>query len=292
MSPIIFEIVPPPTTWSDEKIAAYCKDVINTLKEQNINTIAIPEVVDEIRATPRQSPYPKLDNILFSNMLEQLQPELNCILFKICPRLPKKEFLAWIDLVYQKGVRTIVLIGKEQENIKYPGFTVPEAAKFLKKHYPDLRCGAITIFTRPDEVNRILSKMDAGIDFFVSQIIYEAANLKHVLIHLAKECKEKDKQMPVFYLSLALASKTRDIEFMKWLGVEFPTAVFTHLTCDPEHDVEAESMQAVESTLDEIFHFAEKEHIHLNFNIEHIMFSNLPLSGKLCKVIRGKIKND
>lgn len=292
MEPIIFEIVPPPVTWSDEKISSYCNDVINTLREQNITTIAIPEVIDEVRdpAQPRKSQFPnKLDNILFSDMLQKLQPDLNCILFKISVRLPKKEFLAWVDIIYQKGIRHIVLIGRDRDDIRYPGFEVMEAAKFLKKHYPDLHCGAITIFTRENEVERILKKMEAGIEFFVSQIIYEAANMKYVLLHLARECKLKGIEMPRFYLSLAIASKTRDIEFMKWLGVEFPTAVFTHLTSDPEHDVEEESLEAVDSTLDEVLHFAEKEHISLGFNIEHIMFSNLHLSGKLCKVIKQRI---
>lgn len=294
MEPIVFEIVPPPVTWSDEKISNYCRDVINTLQEQNITTIAIPEVIEELRdstAPPHKSSYPKkLDNILFSDMLQKLKPDLNCILFKISVRLPKKEFIAWVDIIYQKGIRYIVIVGRDRDDIRYPGFEVTEAVKFLKKNYPDLHCGAITIFTRENEVDRILAKMDSGIDFFVSQIIYEAANMKYVLLHLAKECKQKGLNVPIFYLSLALASKTRDIEFMKWLGVEFPTAVFTHLTSDPEHDVEEESLQAVESTLDDILHFSEKEHINLAFNIEHIMFSNLPLSGKLCKVIRERLK--
>lgn len=293
MEPIVFEIVPPPNNWSEEKIARYCEDVIHTLKEQNITTIAIPEVVDEIRdpsQPQRKSDFPnKMDNILFSDLLQKLYPELSCILFKICVRMTKRQFLAWVDIIYQKGIRHIVLVGKDNETTKYPGFNVNEAVVFLKKNYPDIKCGGITIFTRENEVERIIQKMEAGISFFVSQIIYEAANMKYVLLHLAKECKLRNIEMPLFYLSLAIASKTRDIEFMKWLGVEFPSAVFTHLTNDPEQDVETESLEAVESTLDEILHFAEKEKLTLGFNVEHIMFSNLHLSGKLCKAIKQRI---
>lgn len=295
MESIVFEIVPPPTHWSEEKISHYCQDVINTLKAENITTVAIPEVVDEVRDPshpPKKSDFPnKMDNILFSDLLQKLNPELNCILFKICVRLPKREFLAWIDIIYQKGIRRIVLVGKDNAMTQYPGFSVPEAVAFLKKNYPDIQCGAITIFTRENEVERILQKMESGITFFVSQIIYEAANMKYVLLHLAKECKLRNIEMPLFYLSLAIASKTRDIEFMKWLGVEFPSAVFTHLTNDPEQDVEAESLEAMESTLDEIFHFAEKEKLKLGFNVEHIMFSNLHLSGKLCQAIKQRISH-
>jgi len=295
MEPIVFEIVPPPNHWSEDKISYYCQDVINTLKKQNITTIAIPEVVDEVRnpsQSERKSDFPnKMDNILFSDLLQKRYPELTCILFKICVRLPKKEFLAWVDIIYQKGIRHIVLVGKDNETTIYPGFSVTEAVAFLKKDYPDIKCGAISIFTRENEIERILQKMQVGITFFVSQIIYEAANMKYVLLHLLKECKQRNIEMPLFYLSLAIASKIRDIEFMKWLGVEFPSAVFTHLTNDPEQDVEVESLEAVESTLDEIFHFAEKENLNLGFNVEHIMFSNLYLSGKLCKVIKQRINH-
>lgn len=289
MENIIFEILPPPEKWSDEKIQKWCVDVCSLLKRENLLTINLPEVVEEERDGERNVGYtPKLDNLHFSGLLKQHLHGLITIPNKICVRIAKAQFEKWVAGSYERGIRHIVLVGGERE-IVYPGYTVIEATRHVKHRYPDMKVGGITIFTRKNEARRLLDKMQAGMEFFISQIIFESANMKQIVHNLARLCKEEGRPMPRLYLSLALAAKTRDVEFMKWLGVEFPTAVHAFLAENGDETAESASIEVIETMLDDIFHFMEKERVDLGFNIEHVMYTNLHLSEKLFRNIKKRM---
>lgn len=285
---IIFEVIPPPLDWKEEKILNFSEKIKRIMKENRIKFLNIPEVMDErTREKERNVPYkPKIDNIEFSEYLKKtfnFEPIIN----KICVRISKKEFEEWVKKAYEKGIRYIVLVGGESSKIKYPGYSVIEAAKFIKKNYPDIKLGGITIFTRNREPYRILEKMKAGIELFVSQIIFETSNMKQALIHLWRLTKLENIKFPDIYISLAPAKKIRDIEFMKWLGVEFPTAINFYIT-ENERKVETRTFEVIDRMLYEIFDFAYKERLNLGFNVEHVMYSNLELSENIIKKIKEK----
>lgn len=288
----MLEMLPPPITWSGDRTAKYCHSVVSVLRQLNVLSVGIPEVLQEIRDSERHVDFVgKMDNVEFAHLLKTHHHALVPVIYKICVKMPKGQFAEWVARTYENGIRHIVLVGGEQD-IVYPGYSVLDAAHYIKQHYPDVKLGGITIFTRPGEDRRILSKVKVGIDFFFSQIIFEAANMKQVLLNLVKICMAEQLVMPRIYLSLALASKSRDIEFMKWLGVEFPTAIYSYLTEEREESIEARSSQVVEMMLDEIFHFIKKEKIDVGLNIEHVMYTNLHLSQKLFSNIKRRIAQE
>ena len=133
--------------------------------------------------------------------------------------------------------------------------------------------------------------MNSGIDFFISQIIFETANLKQVALNLSKYCKEEGIKFPRIYISLSPASRCKDIEFMKWLGVEFPSAVMLHLTEGNDENVEARTFEVLERVLEELFHFMVMEQIELGFNIEHVTYTNLELAEKLVLDVKRRLNS-
>lgn len=289
MESIVFEVLPPPITWSEPKVDHWCQEVLNLLKRENLLTINIPEIVDEHRGEKNHANYiPKYDNMHFASLLKQQQPELIFIPNKISVRLTQHQFLDWVSHIHKMGVGHLVLVGGEQSATKYPGMQVTEATRLIKTHFPDMKVGGITIFTRKGEAKRLVDKIKAGMDFFFSQVIYEAANLKQVMLTLSSLCQQEKVSMPKIYLSLALASKIKDLEFLKWLGISFPEAVYSYLTED-EAGVQERSLKAVDVLLDELFHFKEKEKLDFGFNIEHILYSNLHLSEQLFKDIKTRL---
>jgi len=289
MESVTIEILPPPINWSQERITKYCQKVAELLRKLDILIVDIPEVVNETRNGRRRDFVPKMDNFHFASLLKHYHHDIIVILCKICVLIDKQSFEEWVAQVYQKGIRHLVLVGGESPNIQYPGYTVLEATRFIKQRYPQIKLGGITIFTRDDEVERIQKKMDAGMEFFYSQIIFEAANGKQILLNLSKECKKKEISMPKIYLSIAIASKSKDIEFMKWLGVEFPSAVYSHLAKESNGDEVSRSKEVVDMMLDEIFHFTNKEKIDVGFNIEHVMYMNLYLIQQVYKDVKRRI---
>lgn len=293
MESVVFETLSPPVKWTKEKVSAWCQDVCQMLRQEGVLTVGIPEVVHETRNGMRNMHFShKMDNLRFAKLLKQHLEDIVPIPYKICVRITKEAFAQWVEKAYKDGIRHIVLVGGERQGCEYPGYTVLEAAHFIKNRYPQIKIGGIAIFTRRGETMRIIDKMKEGIDFFISQIIFEGTNLKLTLMNLSRQCEIEGLQMPKMYLSLALASKIKDVEFMQWLGVEFPTAAITYLTEENVSKIEDRSLEIIEMMLDEVFHFSEKEKIDVGFNIEHVMYSNLHLTEKLFKIIKLRIARE
>lgn len=288
MDKIIFEIITPPETWAPEKVTDWARRVCEILGRQNLRYLNIPEVVSEARNGERKVRYiPKMDNVSFAKVLSSACPRAVPVLNKISVRIVRQEFERWVARVYEQGVRHLVLVGGELPDYPYPGYAVSEAAEWVKKTFPDMKVGGISIFTRPHEAERIAAKMKAGIDFFVSQIIFETANLKHVLLELEKITASQGLPMPDIYISLAPASQIRDVEFMQWLGVEFPSAILAYLARD-EEGVDERTFEIVERVQEEIFDFTGKKNYRLGFNVEHVIYTNLGLSEKLVDELRER----
>lgn len=293
MEQIIFEILPPPATWEDERVDKWSSDVCEMLKRENFSLVTLPEIVYETHeGSERSIAYiPKFDNLHFASILTEQISSLEIIPNKISVRLTRNQFESWVEHIYNKGIRHLVLVGGEHSAQSYPGYNVIDATRYVKGKFPDMKVGGITIFTRKGEARRIVEKMKAGMDFFFSQIILEASNMKVVMLKLNKLCKEENLPFPEVYLSLALATKIKDIEFMRWLGVEFPTAIHSYLT-ESEDNIEERSEEVVDMLLDEIFSFKERENIKIGFIIEHVMYNNLYLSEKLFNDVRKRLTKE
>jgi 5,10-methylenetetrahydrofolate reductase len=278
---VIFEIITPPQSWPEGKVRGWASRVARILEANDLTRLNLPEVVSESRDGSRRVSFlKKMDNVRFGEVVREVSPGVTLIPNKISVRVSPERFRDWVGEVYDRGVRDLVLVGGESHRIEYPGWSVPEAASFVRENYPDVRLGGITIFTRPREADRIVAKMKAGIDFFCSQIVFETANLKQVTAQLDRRCREEGLRFPDVYVSLTPASRIRDIEFMTWLGVEFPSAVLGYLV-EEEERIEERTFEVVERVIGEVSDFTAKEGIRLGFNVEHVMYSNLELSERI-----------
>jgi hypothetical protein len=131
--------------------------------------------------------------------------------------------------------------------------------------------------------------MKSGITFFCSQIIFETANLKQVMTELQILCATEYVPMPKIFVSLSPASEMKDIDFIKWLGVEFPSAIYTYLT-EPNADVTNRCFSILERIIGELFDFMEHNNIDLGFNVEHVRYTNLQLAVQVIREIKIKRK--
>jgi len=288
MERILFEVIPPSMSWTLERIENWARRASDIMRKNSISFLNLPEVVNETRGE-RIVPFSqKIDNLLFSDIVKKYFDDIKPILNKICVRMDRSEFDNWVNRVFKKGIRHIIFVGGESSSIEYPGYSVLQAAGRVKKKYFDINIGGITILTRRSEPENMYEKMKAGISFFVSQIIFETSNIKQVLINLRRITDEKGMQMPKIYISLTPASRIKDIEFMKWLGVEFPSAILSYLT-EYESKVEERSFEILDRTIDETIEFMVKEKIKLGFNVEHVMYNNLELSEQLIEEIKERI---
>jgi 5,10-methylenetetrahydrofolate reductase len=291
MDKLTYEVIPPPLRWTPTQTAEWIDVLLEFLDKEGIRTVNIPEVVSESRTQERTVPLlEKIDTLDFIDQLIQKKPTLTFIPNKITVHLSDRALLEWVGKAYEKGVHHLILVGGEKSSLSYPGLGVTEAARAIKKKYPDITLGGITIFTRKNEPRLILEKMDSGMDFFVSQIIYETANLKCVLLNLDKLCRDEKTPLPRIYLSLAAAAKKTDIAFLEWLGVEFPTALHSYFMNGDDDHVESRVDEMIDFVLEEIQSFILRTHFDLGCNIEQIMYQNRGSAANLVHHVKSRLK--
>lgn len=264
--------------------------VCDIMQREEIYTLNLPEVFDESRTGERKFPFAKkIDNLRFADIIKKEQPILAPIPYKIIPKLAPLKFAKWVESVHRRGIRKLLLVGGESHQIQYPGYSVEEGTSYIKQYFDDIEIGGITIFTRPHEAQRILKKIKSGVTFFCSQIIFETANLKQVISELQTLCSNENLPLPKIYISLSPASELRDIDFIKWLGVEFPSAIYVYLT-EPSADVTSRCFSILERIVDELFDFIAHNNIELGFNVEHVRYTNLQLAARLIRHIKNKLE--
>lgn len=290
MEKVICEIASPLKTWNNRRVDEWIDQIAHVINTQQIKLINLSEVIEEERLEKRNIPYiPKMDNVQFARLLKKKMPNTSPILCKISTRVSKSNFLKWVDKAYLDGIRYLVVVGSLHSDPTGNSFTVNEAANQIKQLHPDIIVGGIVIFNRENEVKRILDKVHNGIDFFISQIIFETSTMKSVLQELQLSCQKTDSLMPQMYISLAPAAGIKDIAFMRWLGVDIPSAVLTRITGGGDEAIQFRTFAVVQQIINEVIEFTHVSDIPLGFNIEHILYGNLSLAEELIHEAKNRM---
>ena len=190
----------------------------------------------------------------------------------------------WIkETFYDYDIENLILVGGETSNIEYPGPSVNESAEYITRDLNtgryDIFCGGITIPSREIESKRLLQKGSNGIEFFTSQVLYDATKVKKMLKYYDELCKENSVLPRRILLSFAPVSSKKNIDFLKWLGVEIPQETEYRLIKD-NAKMANQSLEIASEILKDILHTNEKLGISvpIGLNVEHIMSYNFQSS--------------
>jgi len=287
---ISLEVIAPPRAWEIHDVQQRATTIAGMLGTLDISCLNLPEVVEETRPGKRPIPFsPKSDHVRFGELIRAKRPDVSLIPHKRSVRLTKNQFAHWVQKIHDSRIRQIVVVGEASHTINYPGLSVPEAAAFIKRSFPGMTAGGITIFDRKDEVERIITKTKSGITFFLSQIIFETSPMKRVLSQVQKRCEEERLQFPDVVVSLAPAARMRDLEFMQWLGVQLPQPLLSLPATKEETAVEAQTFEVLKPLIDDVIDFSATISTEVGFNIGHVVYDNLGLSEKLVELVKQRV---
>ncbi|MBI2675385.1 MAG: methylenetetrahydrofolate reductase [Candidatus Aenigmarchaeota archaeon] len=273
----LFEVVPPV---KGRGLVQASKEIADILEGINVDAINIPEIRNESRNGPRNIAYmEKEDPVSYGSALQSCGFEAvinRCTVYES----PEEQRL-WIGHALKKGMGNIVAVGGESGKKTYPGPSVTEFCDIARHFSPEILLGGITIPTRLDEPERLLKKSGHGIEFFVSQVLYESRSFKNLLKDYHLLCKRKSTKAKRLFISLAPVSSDKDIYFLKWLGVEIPHHAEQRLAA--AHDKARESMEICQEILEDILDFGSRLEMPLGINVEHIMAYNTSLAAKMLR---------
>ena len=297
---ILYELLPPPLN-NNSSVDAYIDCAIDLLTSSSIpiDAINIPEIRDE--NNKKRKLESKLDAFSFATTLEtSMYKHVDVILNHCTVYEPFTEQIKWLTTANQHNkLQFLILVGGSSSKVVYPGPSVLDMARYIQNHYKEqLFCGGITIQSRryheqnKDEPNRLILKGKYGLQFFTSQIIYDAISVKFLLRDYAQACYETGISPKRIFLSFAPIANMKDLQFLQWLGVHVPKTIQNELF-KADIGIGWRSAKIAENILQEILAFMQYENIEipLGLNIEHITRHNFEISLNLIQRLGSLYQN-
>lgn len=282
---VAYEILPPRE--KDGTLNSYAETISSLLSQTHIDAINIPEVHDEIGRGDRPVTNQKRGEPREFGMLLQDIVGIEAIINRVVVHEPYEEQMRWIEetnTTYE--IENMIIVGGESSKVDYPGPTVNEMLQSIAKRSNsnggDIFCGGISIPSRKDESKNLIRKSEHGSEFFTTQVLYDAENIIKMINNYQSRCNELDTFPRRILLSFAPVSSQKNIEFLKWLGVEIPDDTERYLKGRPGSMTERSLDVAVE-VLNEILDFITVNNltVPVGLNVEHIMSYNFQSSVEM-----------
>ena len=282
---VAYEILPPRE--KDGTLNSYAETISSLLSQTHIDAINIPEVHDEIGRGDRPVTNQKRGEPREFGMLLQDIVGIEAIINRVVVHEPYEEQMRWIEetnTTYE--IENMIIVGGESSKVDYPGPSVNEMLQTIARGYNsnggDIFCGGIAIPSRKDESKNLIRKSEHGSEFFTTQVLYDAENIIKMINNYQSRCNELDTFPRRILLSFAPVSSQKNIEFLKWLGVEIPDDTERYLKGRPGSMTERSLDVAVE-VLNEILDFITVNNLKVpvGLNVEHIMSYNFQSSVEM-----------
>ena len=282
---VAYEILPPRE--KDGTLNSYAETISSLLSQTHIDAINIPEVHDEIGRGDRPVTNQKRGEPREFGMLLQDIVGIEAIINRVVVHEPYDDQIRWIEKTNTNyEIENMIIVGGESSKVDYPGPTVNEMLQSISKGYNsnggDIFCGGIAIPSRKDESKNLIRKSEHGSEFFTTQVLYNAENIIKMINNYQSRCNELNTFPRRILLSFAPVSSQKNIEFLKWLGVEIPDDTERYLKGRPGSMTERSLDVAVE-VLNEVLDFITVNNLKVpvGLNVEHIMSYNFQSSVEM-----------
>ncbi len=266
---IFFELVPPAEGKPEAQESALAEAKKIAPRVQAIN---LPEIRDESRGGGRTSKFiPRVSPRVFG---KRIREEAGAEVVINRGVVYEAGVGAWFRETSQAfGLYHVVLVGGESSQVRYPGPSVVEAAREILATGLPTVLGGIALPGRAREAERIRLKTEAGLCFFTTQVLFDSNDI----VWLIQRLNGLEARI---FLSFAPVATRRDIEFLRWLGVDLPSDLDAYLLSredTPSSDLAMEaSLRLAQSILMDVFDNLPPDPPPLGLNIEHINRRNVP----------------
>jgi len=265
----LFEVVPPAAA-KPEALELSLHE-LQQLRGR-VDAINIPEIHDEDRPGERTSKFIERvePRILGARIQRELGIDVVINRVTVHDAQPERWFR---ETCGEWGIPNWVLVGGESKQITYPGPNPAEAAKLVKSLNLPVSLGGITIPSRVNEPDRIRKKHSQGVNFFTSQVMFDSNDL----VWLIQRLNGVEARI---FISFAPISNRRDLQFLRWLGVDIPQDLDRFLI-GSEQDAAASAETCLERSINlaqrilmDVFDNLPPDPPPIGLNIEHITRKN------------------
>lgn len=219
--------VPPRKTTPIAKVRKMAEDLIKEIEALGVDALVIYDVQDEAGRTGGERPFPfspSLESESYVTLLREfMEVPIECIVYHALPYHQREHFDEFLANVNAAKCNAIVLVGGPSEHSQ---LSVTEAAEIVQKSQYNISVGGITLPERHTSKGRehelVAEKVNKGLSFFTSQVVYNADNAITFLQDYDVLCKAEGKTPARIMFTFAPFGREETAVFMRWLGVELP----------------------------------------------------------------------
>jgi 5,10-methylenetetrahydrofolate reductase len=265
----LFEVVPPAAAKPEAMEASLHE--LQQLRGR-VDAINIPEIHDEDRPGERTSKFIERvePRLLGSRIKRELGIDVVINRVTVHDTEPERWFR---ETCGPWDIPNWVLVGGESKEIRYPGPNPAEAASLVKSLGLPASLGGITIPSRVNEPDRIRKKHSQGVEFFTSQVMFDSNDL----VWLIQRLNGVEARI---FISFSPVSNRRDLQFLRWLGVDIPRDLDRFLLGSEQGEAAAaetcleRSINLAQRILMDVFDNLPPDPPPIGLNIEHITRKN------------------
>tara|TARA_B110000495_G_scaffold58332_1_gene49445 strand:- start:3277 stop:4221 length:945 start_codon:yes stop_codon:yes gene_type:complete len=282
---VAYEILPPRE--KDGTLNSYAEIISSLLSQTHIDAINIPEVLDENGRGDRPvENYKRGEPREFGRLLQDIVG-VEAIINRVVVHESFENQLRWIEetnKIYE--IENMIIVGGESSKVEYPGPSVNDVLKKVSREYNqnggDIFCGGIAIPSRDKESKNLIIKSKHGSEFFTTQVLYDSKNIIKMIDHYQERCNELNTFPRRLLLSFAPVSSQKNIDFLKWLGVEIPEETERYLHGRPGAMTDRSLDVAIEVLNDTLDYITKNNlKVPIGLNVEHIMSYNFQSSVEM-----------
>lgn len=287
----LYGTVPPRKCTSLERVTSIAKKLVEDVERLGVDALVIYDVQDEPSRSGECRPFPFAHSIepeVYAKLVKEFTTRpLECIVYRALPYITRDKFQDFLDYVHNEAKCTgIAFVGGPTV---YDGYSVMEAAQEASAHAQHHFClGGVTLAERHRDTNTedrlVATKVDKGLKFFTTQVVYNADNAISFLRAYDELCKAESRVPARILFTFAPFARDETADFLKWLGVELPMGTIKRVTARPTPQLRVkEAIEICRENLQRILGACERYGIDipLGFNAECVSKHREEVEGAL-----------
>jgi hypothetical protein len=281
---LLYGITPPKIQTAPERVSEIAAKTINNLGGLDLDALIVYDVQDESARTDAERPFPftrALDPFEYASQhLQDLA--VPKIIYRPAGKYTADELAQWLHGLKTHGFYPIFV------GLPSPDYVVKtslnEAYQIWSDQHKDHSViGAITIPERHavlnDEDVRIMSKVECGVSYFISQCIFNVDYTKKMLDDLVVAFRKNNQELPTIIFTLTICGSVKTLHFMEWLGIHIPDDIKEGLKLCEDHV--SHSLELATAIAKDLIEYCLEKSIPFGFNIESVAIRKVEIDASL-----------
>lgn len=269
---LLFALTPPKRSSTDEAARRVANRTCERLRDLDLDALVLYDIDDESDRNPAERPFPYLPTLDPDTFRTRYLTgwDRPVVVYRSVGKYAPHELDAWFSAQDPARV-SAVLVGASSSDAAVRT-TLRQAQDLCRTRAPGLHLGGVAIperhESRGDEHHRMRGKQDAGVGYFVTQVVYDVGAAKSMVSDYHYACRDAGSPPAPVVFTLSVCGSRKTLEFLEWLGVHVPAWMRNDLrhTDDPL----ATSYDQCIAVAEDLARFCTRHGIPYGFNVESV----------------------